>query len=124
MKIEIWSDVVCPFCYIGKRNLELSLAQFSQRNQLEITWKSFVLDPHLPETARQSAVTAVPGTASLKFNEKGLSEGTSRCKPGAVHRITSVKRLIVCRASLCRNAALPDMDRRHKNRRMLRQHGE
>ena len=54
MKIEIWSDVVCPFCYIGKRNLELALAQFPQRNQLEITWKSFVLDPHLPETAEDS----------------------------------------------------------------------
>jgi predicted DsbA family dithiol-disulfide isomerase len=45
MKIEIWSDVVCPWCYIGKRRFETALAQFPQRDQLEIVWKSFELDP-------------------------------------------------------------------------------
>lgn len=48
MKIEIWSDVVCPFCYIGKRKLEQALEQFSHKDQVEITWKSFQLDPEAP----------------------------------------------------------------------------
>jgi predicted DsbA family dithiol-disulfide isomerase len=46
MKIEVWSDFVCPFCYIGKRRLEEALAQFPQRDQVEVTFKSFELDPN------------------------------------------------------------------------------
>lgn len=45
MKIEIWSDVVCPFCYIGKRKLEKALAKFPQKEAIEIEWKSFQLNP-------------------------------------------------------------------------------
>ena len=45
MKIEIWSDVVCPFCYIGKRNFEKSLEDFKHQKDIEIEWKSFQLDP-------------------------------------------------------------------------------
>jgi predicted DsbA family dithiol-disulfide isomerase len=47
MKVEIWSDVMCPFCYIGKRKFELALAQFPQRDQIEVEWKSFQLNPDL-----------------------------------------------------------------------------
>jgi predicted DsbA family dithiol-disulfide isomerase len=46
MKIEIWSDFVCPFCYIGKRRLEQALRQFPHRDAVEIEYKSFELDPH------------------------------------------------------------------------------
>jgi len=45
MKVEIWSDVICPFCYIGKRRIESALAQLPQRERIEITWKSFQLQP-------------------------------------------------------------------------------
>jgi len=45
MKIEIWSDVVCPFCYIGKRKLEKALSKFPQKEAIEIEWKSFQLNP-------------------------------------------------------------------------------
>ncbi|WP_342399739.1 DsbA family oxidoreductase [Weizmannia sp. FSL W8-0676] len=45
MKIEVWSDFVCPFCYIGKRRLEMALAQFPHRNQVEVEFKAFELDP-------------------------------------------------------------------------------
>ncbi|MBX0291411.1 DsbA family oxidoreductase [Hymenobacter sp. HSC-4F20] len=45
MKIEIWSDIVCPFCYIGKRRLENALAQFPHAEAVEIQWRSFELDP-------------------------------------------------------------------------------
>jgi len=45
MKIEIWSDVVCPFCYIGKRKMEKALEKFPFKDQVEIEWKSFQLNP-------------------------------------------------------------------------------
>lgn len=47
MKIEIWSDVMCPFCYIGKNNFEKALAQLPFKNEVEVEWKSFQLDPSL-----------------------------------------------------------------------------
>jgi len=48
MRIEIWSDVVCPWCYIGKRRLEAALATFDQAGDVEILWRSFQLDPSAP----------------------------------------------------------------------------
>jgi len=45
MKVEVWSDIVCPFCYIGKRNYEAALEQFADRKNVEIEWHSFQLDP-------------------------------------------------------------------------------
>ena len=45
MKIEIWSDVVCPFCYIGKRKMEKALQKFPFKEKVEIEWKSFQLNP-------------------------------------------------------------------------------
>lgn len=45
MKVEIWSDIVCPFCYIGKRNLEKALAETNMVASTEILWRSFELDP-------------------------------------------------------------------------------
>lgn len=47
MKIEIWSDIACPFCYLGKRKFDLALAQFSGKDDVEIEWKSFLLNPDL-----------------------------------------------------------------------------
>src|SRR5690625_5750632 len=56
MKIEIWSDVICPFCYIGKRNFETALKDFDEKEELEIIWKSFQLDPQMPDTPIESYV--------------------------------------------------------------------
>jgi predicted DsbA family dithiol-disulfide isomerase len=50
MRIEIWSDIVCPWCYIGKRRLETALAGFPHADQVEIVWRSFQLDPSAPTT--------------------------------------------------------------------------
>ena len=49
MKIEIWSDVACPWCYIGKRRFEAALAEFPHRDSVEVQWRSYQLDPNLPE---------------------------------------------------------------------------
>src|SRR4051812_39267501 len=49
MQIEVWSDVVCPWCYIGKRRLETALEQFPHADQVEVLWRSFQLEPAVPE---------------------------------------------------------------------------
>lgn len=54
MKIEIWSDYVCPFCYIGKRKLEQAMNQLAHKDKIEIYYKSYELDPHAEETSDQS----------------------------------------------------------------------
>ncbi len=45
LKVEIWSDVVCPWCYIGKRRFEAALAEFEHHDQVEVHWRSYQLDP-------------------------------------------------------------------------------
>ena len=47
MKINIWSDVRCPFCFVGKKKFEKALEKFPHSEKLEITWHSFQLDPQL-----------------------------------------------------------------------------
>ncbi len=48
MQIEIWSDVICPWCYIGKRRLEKALAKFPHSESVQLVWRSFELDPESP----------------------------------------------------------------------------
>lgn len=55
MKVEIWSDVVCPFCYIGKRKFETALAQFAGKQDIEIVWKSYQLQPDAPDNITQKS---------------------------------------------------------------------
>jgi predicted DsbA family dithiol-disulfide isomerase len=48
MNVEIWSDIACPWCYIGKRRFEAALAEFEHRDEVKVTWRSFELDPDAP----------------------------------------------------------------------------
>jgi predicted DsbA family dithiol-disulfide isomerase len=48
MQVEIWSDVICPWCYIGKRRFESALAGFAHRDEVQVIWRSFELDPSAP----------------------------------------------------------------------------
>ncbi|MDT3442325.1 MULTISPECIES: DsbA family oxidoreductase [unclassified Pseudofrankia] len=50
LEIDIWSDVACPFCYIGKRSFEGALATFEHADEVEVRWHSFELDPDAPAT--------------------------------------------------------------------------
>ncbi len=56
MKVEIWSDVMCPFCYIGKRKFEAALAQFEHKNQVEVVWKSFQIQPNMVTDTTQNTL--------------------------------------------------------------------
>ncbi|MCW2855421.1 MAG: DsbA family oxidoreductase [Marmoricola sp.] len=62
MRIEIWSDVVCPWCYIGKRRLETALATFGTvpgERGVEIVWRSFQLDPSAPAVPVESVAESL-----------------------------------------------------------------
>jgi predicted DsbA family dithiol-disulfide isomerase len=48
VEVEIWSDIACPWCYVGKRRFEAALARFEHRDDMRVTWRSFELDPSAP----------------------------------------------------------------------------
>jgi predicted DsbA family dithiol-disulfide isomerase len=75
VKIDIWSDIVCPFCYLGKRRLEAALGAFEHRADIEVTWHSFELDRNAPAVAELPLVDLV----AAKY-------GTSREQAVAQHR--------------------------------------
>jgi predicted DsbA family dithiol-disulfide isomerase len=56
MKVEIWSDVMCPFCYIGKRKFEKALANFEHKDQVIVEWKSFQLNPNLETNPSKNTI--------------------------------------------------------------------
>ncbi|WP_426243933.1 DsbA family oxidoreductase [Nocardioides sp. LHG3406-4] len=71
MQIEIWSDVVCPWCYVGKRRLESALAGFAHRDEVEVVYRSFELDPSAPHHGHEPTL----GVTARKY---GLSEAETR----------------------------------------------
>lgn len=69
MKIEIWSDVVCPFCYIGKVRLEQALAEFDNKEDVEIVWKSFQLNPDLKTEPNKSLVHSLAESKGIGLRD-------------------------------------------------------
>ena len=96
MQIEIWSDVICPWCYIGKRRFEQALAQLPRRDEVKVIWRSFELDPHAPQqypgtldellskkygvSAQQAAAMNARVTGLAR--EVGLEYRLSQARPG------------------------------------------
>jgi len=72
MKINIWSDIRCPFCYIGKRKFEKALEKFSHKDEVEVIWRSFQLDPKLQTQTDKSVYEhfAEHKGMSLKYAEQ------------------------------------------------------
>nr|WP_315224839.1 DsbA family oxidoreductase [uncultured Flavobacterium sp.] len=81
MKIEIWSDIMCPFCYIGKRQLETALAEFPN-NDFEIEWKSFQLDPTITPQSDKDVYTFLAERKGISLEQsKEMHQGvTERAK--------------------------------------------
>ncbi|QSB24975.1 DsbA family protein [Flavobacterium sp. CLA17] len=78
MKIEIWSDIMCPFCYIGKRQLETALAEFPN-DEFEIEWKSFQLDPTISPQPDKDVYTYLAERKGMSVEQsvemhKGVAE--------------------------------------------------
>ena len=96
MQVEIWSDVICPWCYIGKRRFEMALANFAQRESMHVIWRSFELDhnspPQYPGTleemlARKYGVSpqqaaAMNARVTALAREIGLEYHLTNARPG------------------------------------------
>jgi predicted DsbA family dithiol-disulfide isomerase len=59
VNVEIWSDIACPWCYVGKRRFEAALASYEHRDEVQVTWRSFELDPHAPREREQDGATHI-----------------------------------------------------------------
>ncbi len=80
MKVEVWSDIMCPFCYIGKRNYEAALREFSGSDDIELVWKSFQLDP---------TITTEPGEHINVYEYLASRKGISHAQVAEMHaRVT------------------------------------
>ena len=81
MKVEIWSDVVCPFCYLGKHKFENALAQFADREYIEVEWKSFQLNPSLVTDTTininqyLAEIKGLPIEQAVQMNDRFLQSG-------------------------------------------------
>lgn len=78
MKIEVWSDTICPFCYIGKRKLEKALAKIDTDHAIEIEWKSFQLQPDIPKDLPKS-------TSMIEFLAQSKSWSIEESKAAHQH---------------------------------------
>jgi predicted DsbA family dithiol-disulfide isomerase len=117
MLLEIWSDIACPWCWVGKRRLERALADFEHRDELEIAWRSFELDPRAPRRHAEPAPQllarkyGVPVAQAEAMNANLESEGR---KEGLAMRLGDVQvgntfdahRLVHLAATLGRREAM------------------
>lgn len=85
MLIEVWSDIACPFCYIGKRRLQAAIARFPQRDDIRVEWRSFQLQPQLVTDASRRINEYLAATKGMplaqveqmqaRVQEMGAGEG-------------------------------------------------
>ena len=72
MEVKIWSDVRCPFCYIGKRKFEMALEKFPHKDKVKVVWQSFELDPNLKTN---TGIRAIEHLSKAKGISKAQAEG-------------------------------------------------
>lgn len=76
MRIDIWSDYICPFCTVGERHLNLALESFAGRDDVEVVWRSFQLDPEAPKESTGNALdylTRIKGMSEAQV--VGMNDG-------------------------------------------------
>jgi len=69
VNVEIWSDVACPWCYVGKRRFAAALADFEHRDEVDVTWRSFELDPGAPRIRDVDAATHLASRYGMSREE-------------------------------------------------------
>ncbi|MEH6943956.1 DsbA family oxidoreductase [Bacillus sp. JJ722] len=75
MKVEIWSDFACPFCFIGKRRFEQGLQKFAHKDQVEVVFKSYQLDPHSPKEVDKNIYTYLSEKQGVSYEQaKGFTQ--------------------------------------------------
>jgi len=86
MRVDIWSDVVCPWCYIGKARFEQALSDFTHRDEVEVVFRSFELDPDYPKGERETAV-------SMLSRKYGMPEAQARAADARVAGLAAAEGL-------------------------------
>ena len=74
MRVDIWSDIVCPWCYIGRRRFERALDGFEHRDQIEVVHHSFQLDPSYPVGQTELTVDMLSGKYGMSVDEAAAME--------------------------------------------------
>jgi predicted DsbA family dithiol-disulfide isomerase len=74
MRVDIWSDVVCPWCYVGKARFERALSDFSHRDEVEVLFRAFELDPDYPERERETAVSMLSRKYGIGEAQAGAAD--------------------------------------------------
>lgn len=69
MIVDVWSDVMCPFCYIGKRRFEKGLQQFAHKEQVQVVYRSFELDPNAPKDIVQDITTMLSNKYDMSYEQ-------------------------------------------------------
>lgn len=136
MKVEIWSDIVCPWCYIGKRRFESALARFTHSDEIEVTWRSFELDPGAPRHASgtlakmlankygvsPAKAAAMNAQVTTLAAEEGLDYQLDKAQPGntfdahrlihlaATHDLQAAAKERLMRAYFTEGQAISDRD--------------
>ena len=73
MKVEIWSDIFCPFCYIGKRKFELALKEFDKKEEVEVRYRSFELNPNAPKSYDKNIHELIASKYGISYEEAKLN---------------------------------------------------
>ncbi len=74
VQVDIWSDIACPWCYIGKRRFEQALARFEHRDAVTITWRSFELDPQAPPERAGDLVSLLAAKYGMSIEQARASQ--------------------------------------------------
>ncbi|AXH96608.1 DsbA family oxidoreductase [Ornithinimicrobium avium] len=74
MRIDVWSDILCPFCHLGRRNLQLALEQFEHADEVSVIWHSFQLDPEAPERVEGSNVERIAQKYGISVEDATASQ--------------------------------------------------
>lgn len=69
MDVEIWSDIACPWCYVGKKRFEKALAEFEHGDEVTVTWRSFELDPSAPASREEDHATLIANKYGRTLDE-------------------------------------------------------
>ena len=81
MEVEVWSDVACPWCYVGKRHLEQALTEFEGADDVQVTWRSFELDPSAPRQGAHSLNAYLAQKYGVEVNPLVALLATDGCLP-------------------------------------------
>jgi predicted DsbA family dithiol-disulfide isomerase len=86
MRVDIWSDVICPWCYVGKARFEKALSTFAHRDEVEVVYHSFELDPGYPKDSRET-------TFAMLSRKYGMSEADARAAESRVADLAAAEGL-------------------------------